>query len=144
MKTSITSGLLPSRTGASPLHLHQSRTTATHQVSENRETELPYSPPYSPQHKDNAELSADRPVARVNGRRIVKSAPGQYGLDNERRATPGQSVRMHLPGTFWSPAEQHAKGMQWINAQHNANFIPPMPKAFPCVKPIYRNDSHTR
>ncbi|XP_077967124.1 uncharacterized protein LOC120343340 isoform X2 [Styela clava] len=144
-RTSASMGLLPSRTGSAPLYLHQPRTSAT-QVSGNSS----YIPPWSlycQEEDDNTNYTEIKsaPLNRTTNNitqdcdRLQSAPAGIRGTyDEVPRKSPGQSARIHLPGTFWPPAEQHQKGMEWLRSQHNIDFLPPMPKAFPCVTPTYR------
>ena len=71
----------------------------------------------------------------------------EQGLIGERHLTrsagatlqssPGSS-RLLLPGTFYSPSEQHRRGVEWVRSNHNLNFLPPMPRTFPNVIPLYK------
>lgn len=143
--------MLPSRTGTSTMI--QRLPMSTPQVSEIENTQKYsqidqneiYVPPWSLYHQCNQPAAVkSAPVFRNTSsgslpnsyvRNLLNSAPAA----SETRKSPGRGIRFLLPGSYLAPADQHQRGLNWIRSQHNLDFLPPMPKAFPCVTPIYRN-----
>ncbi|XP_078486873.1 uncharacterized protein LOC100186516 isoform X2 [Ciona intestinalis] len=66
----------------------------------------------------------------------IKHSPTQASNAGPQSVFPG-STRLQLPGTFLPPHEQHRRGLSTLQSNHNPSFLPPMPRTYPPVTPLY-------
>ncbi|XP_076806540.1 uncharacterized protein LOC143450030 isoform X3 [Clavelina lepadiformis] len=138
IKREKSSRILPTRTGSAPLRKYVAPPSQQQVSSEKKSSADPCGQP-SPKVAPFSAPAFSRSSKDLKEKFSagVTSTPHLSAWRGSSATSPKGSVKLSLPGTFLSPGDQHRLGMQRLQSHHNLEFLPPMPRAFPPVNPIY-------